>query len=62
MKEEQSKQEEAGETQERKGKTRKLLSTKGGHRCAEKKACAGFSRVHTCTDTHARTQCVTSET
>ncbi len=62
MKEEKGKQAEAGEMEERRGKTRKLLSTKGGHRCAEQKACIGFSRVYTCmtihthTYTHARTQ------
>lgn len=55
MKEEKGKQVEAGEMEERKGKTRKLLSTKGGHRCAEQKACIGFSRVHTCTNAHTHT-------
>lgn len=55
MKEEKGKQVEAGEMEERKGKTRKLLSTKGGHRCAAQKACIGFSRVHTCTNAHTRT-------
>ena len=38
MKGEKGEQVEAGDTEEWRGKTRKLLSAKGGHRCAEQKS------------------------
>lgn len=34
---------------------RKLLGAKGGHRCAEQKACIGFSSFHTHPHTHTDT-------
>lgn len=37
---------------EKRDKKKKLLSTKGGHRCAEEKACIGFFRVHMCMKSH----------